>query len=78
MQNQSNNEVHLETDVDVCPVDGGRPPESEAPVGDLIETGALGVRQLLVLHRLLEAGRLLPEQTLPCGEVSALRENIVV
>ncbi len=45
----------------VCPVDGWRPPECEATVGDLIETGSLSVRQLLVLHRLLKTTRLLPE-----------------
>ena len=72
------NELYLETDVDVGPVDGGRPPEGEAPVGDLVETGALGVRQLLVLHRLLEAGRLLPEETLPRGEIGALQKNLLL
>ena len=54
------------------PVDGRRPPQREPPVGDLVEAGPLRVGQLLVLHRLLEAGRLLPEQALPRGEVGAL------
>lgn len=45
----------LETDVDVRSVDGGRPPQSEATVGDLVETRPLGVGELLVLHRLLES-----------------------
>ena len=54
------------------PVDGGRPPQREPPVGDLVQAGALRVGQLLVLHRLLEAGRLLPEEALPRGEVGAL------
>ena len=53
-------------------VDGWRPPEREATVGDLVETRALRVRQLLVFHRLFEAARFLPEQTLPCREVRAL------
>ena len=43
-------ELDLEADVDVGAVDGRRPPEGEAPVGDLVEAGALGVGQLLVLH----------------------------
>lgn len=51
---------YLETDVHVGSVDGGRPPQSKPSVRDLVETGALGVRQLLVLHRLLETGCLLP------------------
>lgn len=42
--------TYLETDVDVGPVDSGRPPEREPSVRDLVETGALRVRQLLVLH----------------------------
>lgn len=31
-------QLHLETDVDIGSVDGGRPPESEPSVGDLVET----------------------------------------
>ena len=70
-------ELDLETDVDVGPVDGGRPPQREPTVGDLVETRPLGVRQLLVLHGLLEAGGLLPEETLPRGEVGALEEGVL-
>lgn len=47
-------ETRLEADVDVGPVDGGRPPQREAAVGDLVETRPLRVGELLVLHRLLE------------------------
>ena len=70
-------ELHLEADVDVGAVDRRRPPEREAPVGDLVETGALRVGELLVLHRLLEARGLLPEETLPRGEVGALEERVL-
>ena len=42
-------------------VDGGRPPECEATVGDLVETRSLGVGQLLPFHGLLETAGLLPE-----------------
>ena len=79
MDSQQRNQVvvYLEADVDIGPVDGGRPPEGEAPVGDLVETGSLGVGQLLVLHRLLEAGGLLPEETLPSGKVGSLEEGVL-
>ena len=62
-ENTSEIELHLETDVDVGTVDGRTPPEREATVRNLVETRPLRVRQLLVTHRLLEAGRLLPEET---------------
>ena len=42
-------------------VDGGRPPECEATVGDLVETGSLGIGQLLPFHGLLKTAGLLPE-----------------
>ena len=58
------------TDIHVRPVDRRRPPEREAPVRDLVQATSLGVRQLLVLHGLLEAGSLLPKQALPRREVS--------
>lgn len=48
-------EPYLEADVDVGSVDGGGPPQGEAAVGDLVETRPLRVRELLVLHRLLES-----------------------
>lgn len=56
-------ELYLETDIDVGTIDGRTPPERESTVGNLVETGALRVRQLLVPHRLFKSGRLLPEQT---------------
>lgn len=70
-------QLHLEAHVNIGPVDGWRPPEREASVGNLVETGALGHRQLLVLHLLLEAARLLPEQTLPRGEVGAFEQRML-
>ena len=42
-------QLDLEADVHVRAVDGGRPPQREPPVGDLVETAPLRVRQLLVL-----------------------------
>ena len=42
-------------------IDSWTPPEREMTVGDLIKTRALGIRELLVSHLLLETGRLLPE-----------------
>ena len=45
-------------------------------IGDLIETRALSIRELLVSHRLLKTGRLFPEKTLSRGEVRALEECV--
>ena len=67
-------QLHLETNVDIGAIDRRTPPEREKTVRNLIETGALSVRELLVSHRLFETGRLLPEQTLPRREVRALEE----
>mmetsp|Transcript_4453 Transcript_4453/g.3945 ORF Transcript_4453/g.3945 Transcript_4453/m.3945 type:complete len:530 (-) Transcript_4453:1161-2750(-) len=69
--------LHLETDVHVGAVDSGRPPEREATVGDLIQTRPLRIRELLVLHRLLEATCLLPEETLPCRKISAFKQSVL-
>ena len=70
-------QLDLETNVDVRPVDGRRPPKREATVGNLVQPGALGIRQLFVLHRLLEAGSLLPEQAFPRREVGALEQRVL-
>jgi hypothetical protein len=64
--------LDLETDVYVCAIDSWAPPQRKPSVGDLVQTGSLGVREFLVSHRLLETGRLLPEQTFPGREISAL------
>ena len=70
-------QLDLETDVDVRAIDRRAPPERESTVRDLVKTRPLRVRELLVPHRLLEAGRLLPEQTLPGREVRALEESVL-
>lgn len=65
-------ELDLETNIHVGTIDGRTPPERKSTVGDLVQTGPLCIRELLVPHRLFETGCLLPEQTLPGREVSAL------
>jgi len=47
-ENAGEIQLHLEAHVHVGAVDGGGPPQSETAVGDLIQTRALGVGQLLV------------------------------
>ena len=70
-------ELDLETNVYVGTVDSGTPPERESTVWNLIQTGPLSVREFLVPHRLLETGRLLPEQTLPGREISTLEQGML-
>ena len=70
-------QLHLKADVDISPVDGRGPPESETTVGDLVETTALSMSQLLVLHRLLKSRGFLPEETLPRWKVGALEECVL-
>ena len=48
--------LHLETNIDVGSVNSRGPPKRETSVGDLIETGTLGVRELLEFHALFETG----------------------
>ena len=69
-------QLHLETDVDVGAVDCRRPPQGETTIGNLVQAGSLSVGQLLVLHRLLKAGGLLPEQTFPGWEIGALEQGV--
>ena len=42
----------------------------------MIQTGTLGISQLLLFHRLFETGRLLPKETFPSGEISSLKERV--
>ena len=70
-------QLDLETDVDVRAIDRGAPPEREPTVRNLVETRPLGIGELLVPHRLLETGRLLPEQTLPGRKVRALEQRVL-
>ena len=69
--------LDLETDIYVGTVDSWTPPERESTIGNLIQTGPLCVREFLVSHRLLETRRLLPEQTLPGREISALEKSVL-
>jgi len=69
--------LDLETDVNVGAVDGRRPPQCEATIRNLVQTGSLSVGQLLVLHRLLKAGSLFPEETFPSREVGSLEERVL-
>ena len=48
---------------DIGTIDSWTSPESETTVGNLIKTRALSIRELLVSHRLLETGRILPANT---------------
>ena len=61
----------------ISSIDGGRPPQSEPSVGDLVEARALGIGQFLVLHGLLKATGLLPEETLPSWEIGAFEESVL-
>ena len=70
-------QLHLEAHVDVGSVDGRRPPQCEASVGNLIETTSLGVCELLEAHGLLETTGLLPEETFPGREVGAFEEGVL-
>ena len=58
-------------------VDRRAPPQRKPSIGNLVETAPLRVRELLVLHGLLEARRLLPEEALPRREVRALEERVL-
>jgi hypothetical protein len=58
-------ELDLETDVDVGSIDGWRPPQSEATVGNLVQTGTLGVGEFLELHGLFET----------CTDISDLQQR---
>ena len=64
------------TDIHVRAVDRRAPPQRESPVGDLIETASLRVRQLLVLHGLLKTRSFFPKQALPRREVGACVETV--
>ena len=55
-------QLHLEPHVNIGPVDGGRPPQCETTVWNLVETRTLCVGQFLVFHGLLKSTGLLPER----------------
>jgi hypothetical protein len=56
-------ELHLETDVDVCTIDGGRPPQREPTIGNLVQTGSLGIGQFLEFHTPAKEGWLALNRT---------------
>ena len=70
-------QLHLKPHIHIGTVDGGGPPQREASIRYLVETTALRVGQLFVLHRLLEPRGLLPEQPFPGGEVGALEKGVL-
>lgn len=57
-------ELNLETDVDIGTIDSRTPPQCESTIGDLIQTGPLGVGKFLVSHGLFETRCFLPKETL--------------
>ena len=69
--------LHLETNIHICTVDGGTPPQSKATVGNLGKTRTLSIRKLLVFHLIFETRCLLPEQSFPCREVTALEQCVL-
>mmetsp|Transcript_6268 Transcript_6268/g.11473 ORF Transcript_6268/g.11473 Transcript_6268/m.11473 type:complete len:253 (+) Transcript_6268:2354-3112(+) len=70
-------QLHLEAYVHVGSVDRWRPPKREASVRNLVEAGPLRIRELLEAHGLFEAACLLPEETLPGGEIGALEQGVL-
>ena len=48
-------ELDLESNVNVSTIDSWRPPQRETTVGNLSQTGSLGVGQLFELHTLFES-----------------------
>ena len=68
--------LYLETNVHIGSVDSRTPPQSEAAVGDLIQTRPLSVGQLLELHRFLEPTGFFPKQTLPSREICAFKQGV--
>lgn len=74
---QAQKNAHLEPNIYGGAVDGRRPPEGEAPVGNLHQTTTLRISKLLVLHLLFEPARLLPKQPLPGGKVRPLEQSVL-
>ena len=76
-ENTGKIKLHLETNVHIGTVDGGTPPQSKATVGNLGKTRTLSIRKLLVFHLIFETRCLLPEQSFPCREVTALEQCVL-
>ena len=43
-------ELNLESHVNIRAIDSRRPPKSETTIGDLVQSGSLGIGELLELH----------------------------
>ena len=69
--------LDLEPDVHIGPVDGGRPPQGESSIGDLVESGSLRVGEFFVLHGFFEARGLFPEEAFPSREVRSLEQSML-
>ena len=74
-ENSCQIELDLETNVDISPIDGWRPPKGKSSIGNLVQTGSLCVGQLFVLHGFFETGCFFPEKTFPCGEIGSLKNR---
>ena len=70
-------QLHLETNIHIGPVNSRTPPERKPSIRNLVQTAPLRIRQLLIPHALLEARRLLPEQTLPGRDVRPLEQCVL-
>ena len=76
-KNASEVQLDLKADIDIGSIDSWGPPESEPSIGNLVQARPLSMSELLILHALLEATSLLPEESLPGGEVSAFEESVL-
>ena len=74
-ENSCQIELDLETNVDISPIDGWRPPQGKSSIGNLVQTGPLCVGQLFVLHGFFETRCFFPEKTFPCGEIGSLKNR---
>ena len=69
--------LHLETNVNVGPIDSRRPPQCETSIRNLIKTRSLSMRQFLIPHRLFKTTSFLPKQTFPSREVSTFEQCVL-
>lgn len=72
-------QLHLESNVHIGTVDCGAPPQREAAVGDLIQTTALCIGELLVLHGLFKPAGLHTKGTQLCaGDVVRKGQSVKI
>ena len=69
--------LHLKTDVNICSVDGWRPPECESSVGNLVQTRSLGIGQFFVFHGFFKSRSFFPKQTFPRWEIGAFEKSML-